>query len=78
VKTLDKQVYITFSTETEGRNYIMRFYNPKDTITQTDIENFANWVISQNMFLTRYGELVALVDGGIIQTTRTDLIPPIE
>jgi len=27
------------------------------------------------MFLTRYGELVALVDGGIIQTTRTDLIP---
>jgi len=56
----------------------MRFYNPKDGLTQTDIENFANWVISQNMFLTRYGELVALVDGGIIQTTRTDLIPPIE
>ena len=75
---MDKQVYITFSTETEGRNYIMRFNNPKDSITQTDIENFANWVISQNMFLTRYGELVALVDGGIIQTTRTDLIPPIE
>jgi len=75
---LDKQVYITFSTETEGRNYIMRFNNPKDTISQTDIENFANWVISQNMFLTRYGELVALVDGGIIQTTKTDLIPPIE
>ncbi|HQN49004.1 MAG TPA: DUF2922 domain-containing protein, partial [Caldisericia bacterium] len=62
---MDKQVYITFSTETEGRNYIMRFNNPKDTISQTDIENFANWVISQNMFLTRYGELVALVDGGI-------------
>ncbi|HQL66834.1 MAG TPA: DUF2922 domain-containing protein [Caldisericia bacterium] len=75
---MDKQVYITFSTETEGRNYIMRFNNPKDTISQTDIENFANWVISQNMFLTRYGELVALVDGGIIQTTKTDLIPPIE
>jgi len=56
----------------------MRFYNPKDGLTQTDIETFANWVISQNMFLTRYGELVALVDGGIIQTTRTDLIPPIE
>jgi len=56
----------------------MRFYNPKDSITQTDIENFANWVLSQNMFLTRYGELVSLVDGGIIQTTRTDLIPLIE
>ena len=72
---MDKQVYITFATETEGRNYTMRFRNPKTTLTTQDIQNFATWVINQNIFLTRYGELTSLVDGGVVETTRTDLIP---
>jgi hypothetical protein len=53
----------------------MRFRNPKTTLTTQDIQNFANWVINQNIFLTRYGELTSLVDGGIVETTRTDLVP---
>lgn len=72
---MNKQVYIVFSTETEGRTFTMRFNNPKDNLTQQDIQNFANWVINQNIFLTRYGELVGLIDGGIVETTRTDLVP---
>jgi len=72
---MDKQVYITFATETEGRNYTMRFRNPKDNLTTQNIQDFATWVINQNIFLTRYGELTSLVDGGIVETTRTDLIP---
>ncbi|MGC8943906.1 MAG: DUF2922 domain-containing protein [Caldisericia bacterium] len=72
---MNKEVYITFATETEGRTFTMRFRNPKNTLTQQNIENFANWVIQQNIIQTRYGELTSLVDGGIVETTRTDLIP---
>lgn len=39
---MNKQVYIVFSTETDGRNFIMRFYNPKDNLTQQNIQSFAN------------------------------------
>jgi len=53
----------------------MRFRNPKDNLTTQNIQDFATWVINQNIFLTRYGELTSLVDGGVVETTRTDLIP---
>ncbi|MCX8095430.1 MAG: DUF2922 domain-containing protein [Caldisericia bacterium] len=72
---MNKQVYIVFATETEGRTFTMRFSNPKNNLTQQNIQNFANWVINQNIFLTRYGELTSLVDAGIVETTRTDLVP---
>ncbi|MDI6860399.1 MAG: DUF2922 domain-containing protein [Caldisericia bacterium] len=72
---MDKQLVLVFNTETEGRSFIMRFNNPKDNITSEQIQDFMNWIIQQNIFLTRYGELVSVRDGGIVERNFNDLIP---
>ncbi|MCX8095826.1 MAG: DUF2922 domain-containing protein [Caldisericia bacterium] len=72
---MDKQLVLVFNTETEGRSFIMRFSNPKDNLTAQQIQNFMNWIIQQNIFLTRYGELTGIRDGGIVERNFNDLIP---
>ncbi len=72
---MDKQLVLVFNTETEGRSFIMRFNNPKNNLTAQQIQNFMNWIIQQNIFLTRYGELTGIRDGGIIERNFNDLIP---
>lgn len=72
---MDKQLVLVFNTETEGRSFIMRFNNPKDNLTTEQIQNFMNWIIQQNIFLTRYGELTGIRDGGIVERNFNDLIP---
>ncbi len=72
---MDKQLVLVFGTETEGRNFTMRFNNPKDNITTQQIQDFMNWIIQQNIFLTRFGELTSIYDGGVVERTYNDLIP---
>lgn len=72
---MDKQLVLVFNTEAEGRSFIMRFNNPKNNLTAQQIQNFMNWIIQQNIFLTRYGELTGIRDGGIIERNFNDLIP---
>ncbi|MBC7195128.1 MAG: DUF2922 domain-containing protein [Caldisericia bacterium] len=72
---MDKQLVLVFTTETEGRNFTMRFSNPKDNLTTQEIQNFMNWIIQQNIFLTRFGELTGIRDGGVVERTYSDLIP---
>lgn len=72
---MDKQLVLVFDTETEGRSFIMRFNNPKDNLTAQQIQDFMNWIIQQNIFLTRYGELTGIRDGGIVERNFNDLIP---
>lgn len=72
---MDKQLVLVFNTETEGRSFIMRFNNPKDNLTSQQIQSFMNWIIEQNIFLTRYGELTGIRDGGIVERNFNDLIP---
>lgn len=72
---MDKQLVLVFNTETEGRSFIMRFNNPKENLTSEQIQNFMNWIIQQNIFLTRYGELTGIRDGGIVERNFNDLIP---
>lgn len=72
---MDKQLVLVFNTETEGRSFIMRFNNPKSNLTAQQIQNFMNWIIQQNIFLTRYGELTGIRDGGIVERNFNDLIP---
>jgi len=72
---MDKQLVLVFQTETENRSFIMRFNNPKENLTTEEIQNFMNWVIQQNIFLTRYGELTGIRDGGIVERSFNDLIP---
>lgn len=72
---MDRQLVLVFDTETEGRSFIMRFNNPKDTLTTEQIQNFMNWIIQQNIFLTRLGELTGIKDGGVVERTYNDLIP---
>ncbi len=72
---MDKQLVLVFTTETEGRTFTMRFSNPKDNLTTEQIQNFMNWIIQQNIFLTRFGELIGIRDGGVVERTYSDLIP---
>ncbi|MGB9749792.1 MAG: DUF2922 domain-containing protein [Caldisericia bacterium] len=72
---MDKQLVLVFDTETEGRTFTMRFNNPKDNLTTEQIQNLMNWIIQQNIFLTRFGELTAIKDGGVVERTYNDLIP---
>lgn len=72
---MDKQLVLVFETETEGRTYTMRFNNPKDNLTTEQIQNFMNWIISQNLFLTRNGALTGIRDGGVVERNFNDLIP---
>lgn len=72
---MNKQLVLVFGTETEGRNFIMRFNNPKDGLTTQQIQDFMNWIIQQNIFLTTFGELVSIKDGGIVERNYSDLIP---
>lgn len=72
---MDKQLILVFNTETEGRSFIMRFNNPKNNLTTEQIQNFMNWIIQQNIFLTRFGELTGIRDGGIVERNFNDLIP---
>lgn len=72
---MDKQLVLVFTTETEGRTFTMRFSNPKDNLTTEQIQNFMNWVIQQNIILTRFGELTGIRDGGVVERTYSDLIP---
>ena len=70
-----KELVMVFETQTPGRYYTMRYRNPKDGITTEEIQNFMQWVIDQNMFLTPNGELTGIHDGGVVERTFTDLIP---
>ena len=72
---MDRELVLVFDTETEGRSFIMRFNNPKDTLTTEQIQDFMNWIIQQNIFFTRLGELTGIKDGGVVERTYNDLIP---
>ncbi|MCX5977783.1 MAG: hypothetical protein NTV33_13450 [Coprothermobacterota bacterium] len=53
---------LVFDTETVGKQYSISFRNPKN-------------IVSRDFINSSGGALTALADGGIVDTTFTDLVP---
>lgn len=72
--TSTKVVRLVFKTE-NGKTYAMEFSNPKDGITTAELQALGNLIVSKNAILTKNGNLIEFVDGGIVERNFTDLIP---
>ena len=59
-----------------GRTYSFSIDNPRDDVTQAEIENFMDLVINKNVILSTGGALVAKSDAHLINTEDTDLYTP--
>lgn len=55
-----------------GSNFTIRVPDPKENITEQEILNAMDIVISQNIFQGRSGDLVEKVDARVIETNISD------
>jgi len=69
-----KVLRLVFKTE-NGKTFALEFSNPKDGVTQAEVQTLGNLIVSKNVITTKNGDLVEFVDGGIVQRTFTDLVP---
>lgn len=60
-----------------GRIYSLSINNPRDNITQTEIENFMDLAIAKNVILSSGGALVAKADAHLIDQEDSDLYTPV-
>ena len=65
---------LVFGTE-GGKTHTIEFLNPKSTVTEQQVHDLMQMIISKNVILTKYGNLTTIKDGGIVSTTITDLVP---
>jgi hypothetical protein len=65
---------LVFGTE-DGKTHTIEFRNPKSNITQQQVHDLMQMIITKNVILSKYGDLTSIKDGGIITTTTTDLVP---
>jgi hypothetical protein len=70
-----KVLRLVFDTETVGKQYSISFRNPKSTITAAQIATLGANIVSRDFINSSGGALTALADGGIVDTTFTDLVP---
>jgi len=59
-----------------GRTYSFSIDNPRNDLTQAEIENFMDLVINKNVILSTGGALVAKADAHLVNTEDTDLYTP--
>jgi hypothetical protein len=59
----------------DGNTHTIEFLNPKSDITQTQVHDLMQMIITKNAILSKYGDLTSIKDGGIVTTTITDLVP---
>jgi hypothetical protein len=60
-----------------GQTYRMSINNPRDNITQEEIEAFMDLVINKNIIQSTGGDLVAKYDAHLIDTTDQDYYTPL-
>ena len=65
---------LTFGTE-NGKTASMEFNNPKATVTETQVHDLMQMIITKNVVNSKNGALTTIVDGGIITRSFTDLVP---
>ena len=64
---------MTFLSAAGGRVSIT-VDNPKDDLTEAQVQTAMNTIISKNILITSGGELTAIDSAAIIETTTTDII----
>jgi len=65
---------LVFGAE-DGNKHTIEFSNPKPNITRAQVHDLMQMIITKNVILSKYGNLTSIIDGGIITTTTTDLVP---
>jgi hypothetical protein len=69
-----KYIVMVFGTE-NGKTHRIELNNPRADVTQADVTNTMQMLITKNIITTQNGDLVSIVDGGVVERTYTDLIP---
>jgi len=72
--TSHKYIVMVFGTA-NGKTHRIELNNPKDSLTQTDVHDAMQMIITKNIITTNNGDLTSIIDGGIVQRDYTDLIP---
>ena len=65
---------LTFGTE-NGKTTSMEFNNPKATVTEAQVHDLMQLIITKNVVNTKNGALTTIIDGGIVTRNFTDLVP---
>ena len=65
---------LVFGTE-NGKTASMEFNNPKSTVTEAQVHDLMQLIITKNVVNTKNGALTTIVDGGIVTRSCTDLVP---
>ena len=65
-----KMVFLTQS----GSRSTISLDNPRDDVTQAEVQAAMNTVVSKNIFTGTGGELTAIDSAKIVDTTTTDII----
>ena len=65
---------LVFGTE-NGKTASMEFNNPKATVTQAQVHDLMQMIITKNVVNTKNGVLTTILDGGIVTRSFTDLVP---
>jgi len=65
---------LVFGTE-NGKTASMEFNNPKATITEAQVHDLMQMIITKNVVNSKNGALTSIVDGGIVTRSFTDLVP---
>jgi hypothetical protein len=69
-----KYIVMVFGTA-NGKTHRIELNNPRTDVTQTDVQNTMQMIIDRNIITTTNGDLLSIVDGGVVERTYTDLIP---
>jgi hypothetical protein len=69
-----RYISMVFGTE-NGKTHRIELNNPRTDVTQTDVQTTMQMIIDRNIITTKNGNLVSIIDGGVIQRDYTDLIP---
>ncbi len=65
---------LVFTTE-NGKKHAMEFNNPKSYITEQQVSDLMQMIISKNIFTTKNGDLTGIADGGVVTRSFHDLVP---
>lgn len=74
-ETNKKYLKMTF-INTAGGSVSQTLNDPLDTLTAEDVLTYMNLVITKNIFNSSGGDLVAIKDIAIVNTTTNDLYDP--
>ncbi|MCS7201804.1 MAG: DUF2922 domain-containing protein [Dictyoglomus sp.] len=71
--SLSSRKYIRFIfLDSGGGRFTLRIPDPKDDVTEQELLETMDLIISQNIFQGRSGDLVAKVDARVIETNISD------